>query len=127
MNDYTQFYRLLLQIGKIPGALIIVPIFLGVVVNTVAPEALMIGSFTTALFKNGLAVLIGLFFLAVGSQISFKAALPSVEKGAVLLLAKFGIAVLFGLSVAFFSTNGVFLGMLQIGRASCRERVCQYV
>lgn len=114
MNDYTQFDRLLLQIGKIPGALMIVPLFLGVVVNTVAPEALMIGSFTTALFKNGLAVLIGLFFLAVGSQISFKAALPSVEKGAVLLLAKFGIAVLFGLSVAFFSTNGVFLGMLPL-------------
>src|SRR3546814_9358236 len=92
----------------------IVPSLLGVVVNTVAPEARMIGSFTTALCKNGLAVLIGLFFLAVGSQISFKAALPSVEKGAVLLLAKFGIAVLFGLSVAFFSTNGVFLGMLPL-------------
>ena len=114
MNDYTPFDRLLLTIGKIPGALMIVPLFLGVVVNTLAPEALMIGSFTTALFKNGLAVLIGLFFLAVGSQISFKAALPSVEKGVVLLLAKFGIAVVFGLSVAFFAKDGVFLGMIPL-------------
>ncbi len=92
----------------------IVPLFLGVVVNTVIPEALLIGSFTTALFKNGLAVLIGLFFLSVGSQITFKAALPSVEKGLVLLLAKFGIAALFGLSVAFFFEEGVFLGMLPL-------------
>lgn len=114
MSEYTPFDRFLLQVGKIPGALMIVPLFLGVVVNTVVPEALMIGSFTTALFKNGLAVLIGLFFLAVGSQISFRAALPSVEKGAVLLVAKFGTAVLFGLSVAFFATDGVFLGMLPL-------------
>lgn len=92
----------------------IVPLFLGVVVNTIMPEALLIGSFTTALFKNGLAVLIGLFFLSVGSQITFKAALPSVEKGLVLLLAKFGIAALFGLSVAFFFEEGVFLGMLPL-------------
>ncbi len=114
MNDYTTFDRLLLKIGKIPGALMIVPLFLGVVVNTVAPEALMIGSFTTALFKSGLAVLIGLFFLAVGSQISFKAALPSVEKGAVLLVAKFAIAVLFGLSVAFLAKDGVLMGMVPL-------------
>lgn len=92
----------------------IVPLFLGVVVNTVLPEALLIGSFTTALFKNGLAVLIGLFFLSVGSQITFRAALPSVEKGLVLLVAKFGIAALFGLSVAFFFEEGVFLGMLPL-------------
>lgn len=114
MNDYTPFDRLLLKIGKIPGALMIVPLFLGVVVNTVAPEALLIGSFTTALFKSGLAVLIGLFFLAVGSQISIKAALPSVEKGAVLMLSKFGIAVIFGLCVAFYAKDGIFLGMIPL-------------
>ncbi|QFY77648.1 2-keto-3-deoxygluconate permease [Alcaligenes faecalis] len=114
MNNYTPFDRFLLKVGKIPGALMIVPLFLGVVVNTLIPEALLIGSFTTALFKNGLAVLIGLFFLSVGSQITFKAALPSVEKGLVLLLAKFGIAALFGLSVAFFFEEGVFLGMLPL-------------
>lgn len=92
----------------------IVPLFLGVMVNTFAPAALQIGSFTTALFKSGLAVLIGLFFLSVGSQISFKAALPSVEKGLVLLLAKFGIAVAFGLSVAFYAQDGVLFGLLPL-------------
>ncbi|MFA5703614.1 MAG: 2-keto-3-deoxygluconate permease [Advenella sp.] len=61
MENYTSFDRVLLKVLKIPGALMIVPLFLGVIFNTFAPEVLNIGSFTTALFKNGLAVLIGLF------------------------------------------------------------------
>ena len=114
IDSYTGLDRLLLKLLKIPGALMIVPLFLGVMFNTFAPQILDIGSFTTALFKNGLAVLIGLFFLAVGSQISFKTALPSVEKGLVLLISKFGIAVIFGLSVAFFTPEGVLFGLLPI-------------
>ncbi|WP_228717758.1 2-keto-3-deoxygluconate permease [Allosaccharopolyspora coralli] len=54
-------------------------------VNTVAPEALMIGSFTTALFKEGAPVLIGLFFMSIGAQIQLRTALPSLEKGVVIL------------------------------------------
>jgi len=95
---------LLRQLGRIPGALMIVPLFLGAVVSTLAPQTLEIGSFTTALFKSGTPVLIGLFFVCVGSQIDMRAAIPAVEKGIVLLLAKFGVAVAFGLSVAFFPT-----------------------
>lgn len=114
MENYTRLDKILLKILKIPGALMIVPLFLGVLINTFFPDILNIGSFTTALFKNGLAVLIGLFFLAVGSQISIKSALPSVEKGLILLLAKYGIAVVFGLFVAFFTPDGVLLGLLPI-------------
>ena len=43
--------------GEDPGRLV-VPLILGAVVNTLAPEALEIGSFTTALFKNGALALI---------------------------------------------------------------------
>ena len=106
---------LLKQLARIPGALMIVPLFLGAVVASVAPQALEIGSFTTALFKSGTAVLIGLFFVCVGSQIDFRAALPAVEKGMVLLLAKFGIAVAVGLSVAFAMPDGTLWGMLPAG------------
>ncbi|SOC48394.1 2-keto-3-deoxygluconate permease [Rhizobium subbaraonis] len=105
---------LLKQLGRIPGALMIVPLFLGAVVASVAPQALEIGSFTTALFKSGTAVLIGLFFVCVGSQIDLRAALPAVEKGIVLLLAKFGVAVAVGLSVAFFMADGTLWGMLPL-------------
>jgi len=37
-----------------------------------------------------------------------------VEKGIVLLVAKFGIAVIFGLSVAFFAPDGVLFGLLPL-------------
>jgi 2-keto-3-deoxygluconate permease len=100
--------------GKIPGALMIVPLFFGAVVNTIAPDVLGIGSFTTALFRDGAAVLIGLFFMAIGSQINVKAALPSVEKGIVLLLAKYGIAVAFGLGVAYLTPSGTLWGLLPL-------------
>ncbi|QGK68319.1 hypothetical protein GIY23_00955 [Allosaccharopolyspora coralli] len=45
----------------------------------------MIGSFTTALFKEGAPVLIGLFFMSIGAQIQLRTALPSLEKGVVIL------------------------------------------
>ncbi|MCU1546997.1 MAG: 2-keto-3-deoxygluconate permease [Homoserinimonas sp.] len=105
---------MLKHIGKIPGALMIVPLFLGVMINTLFPEFLEIGSFTTALFKDGLAVLIGLFFLCVGSQINFRAALPSVEKGFVLMISKYGVAVAVGLGVAFLAPDGVLFGLIPL-------------
>ena len=105
---------MLKQLGRIPGALMIVPLFMGAVVSTFAPQALEIGSFTTALFKNGTPVLIGLFFVCVGSQIHMRAAIPAIEKGIVLLLAKFGVAVIAGLSVAFLMPDGTLWGMLPL-------------
>lgn len=106
--------QLLRTIGKIPGALMIVPLFLGAIVNTFFPGILEIGSFTTALFKDGTTVLIALFFISVGSQINFKTALPSLEKGAVLTVSKFGIAAVVGLSIAFFSPDGTLWGLLPL-------------
>ena len=54
---------------KIPAGLL-VPLILGAVVSTLAPEALEIGSFTTALFKNGALALIGLLIFATGAEIT---------------------------------------------------------
>lgn len=105
---------LLKKIGRLPGALMIVPLFLGACLNTFAPGLLDIGSFTTALFRDGAPVLIGLFFMAIGSQITFKSAVPSIEKGFVLMLGKYGVAVAVGLSVAFFTPEGVLWGLLPV-------------
>ena len=55
---------------KIPAGLMLVPLILGAVVNTLAPEALQIGSFTTALFKQGALALIGLLIFATGAEIT---------------------------------------------------------
>lgn len=92
----------------------IIPLFLGAIVNTVAPDVLGIGSFTTALFKNGAPVLIGLFFFCMASQINVKAAVPSLEKGAVLLAGKYAAAMGVGLAVAFLTPDGTLWGLVPL-------------
>lgn len=106
--------QLFRTLGRIPGALMIVPLLLGAIINTAAPGALGIGSFTTALFKEGAPVLIGLFFMSIGAQIQLRSALPSVEKGLVMLLAKYAVAVALGLLIAFGTPNGTVWGLLPL-------------
>jgi 2-keto-3-deoxygluconate permease len=101
-------------IGKLPGAIMVVPLFLGAVVNTFASGVLEVGSFTTALFQTGAPALIELFVVSVGSQIDVRAALPAVEKGAVLLLTKYGAAVLVGLAVAYLTPDGSLWGLVPL-------------
>ncbi|GAA2727451.1 2-keto-3-deoxygluconate permease [Cellulomonas aerilata] len=55
---------------RIPGGLMLIPLVLGSLVGTFAPDALGIGSFTTALFKDGALALIALLIFATGTQVT---------------------------------------------------------
>ncbi|WP_336715547.1 2-keto-3-deoxygluconate permease [Arthrobacter sp. USHLN218] len=55
---------------KIPAGMMLIPLALGVLMNTFAPAALEIGGFTTALFKEGALTLIAVLILATGAQIT---------------------------------------------------------
>jgi 2-keto-3-deoxygluconate permease len=99
------------RLSIIPGALMLVPLFLGAIINTFFPQALDIGSFTTALFRDGTAALLGLFFFCLGSQLDVRSTGPTLEKGITILLAKTGVGVAIGLAVAFFISGGVLLGL----------------
>ncbi|WP_154114875.1 2-keto-3-deoxygluconate permease 1 [Vibrio cincinnatiensis] len=99
------------SIEKIPGGMMVVPLVLGALINTFAPEALQIGGFTTALFKNGAATLIGAFLLCMGAGISVKAAPSALLQGGTITLSKLVVAIALGLLVDYlFGANG-FLGL----------------
>ncbi len=55
---------------KVPAGLMLIPLALGVLINSFAPDALKIGGFTQALFKDGALALIALLIFATGAQIT---------------------------------------------------------
>ncbi|WP_299036410.1 2-keto-3-deoxygluconate permease [uncultured Pseudokineococcus sp.] len=101
-------------LGKIPGAIMIIPLFLGAITNSFFPQLLEIGSFTTALFSEGTGALLGLFFFCLGAQLDFRTAPATVEKGFAVLVGKVGIGVAVGLAVAFLLPSGELFGLLPL-------------
>ena len=96
---------------RIPGGMMVVPLLLGALINTFAPEFFKIGGFTTALFKNGALPLIGMFLFCMGAQMNFNVAPRALKKGAILTVVKYAIGVGVGLSVAKLLPGGVLLGL----------------
>lgn len=88
-------------LDKIPGGMMVVPLFLGVLVNTFFPQVLKIGGFTTALFSSTASTtILACFMFLIGSQINFKLAPKALKKGAILISGKFivgaGIGIIVG-------------------------------
>jgi len=88
-------------LDKIPGGMMVVPLFLGVLVNTFFPQFLKIGGFTTGLFGPAASTpILACFMFLIGSQIHFKLAPKALKKGALLISGKFivgaGIGIIIG-------------------------------
>jgi 2-keto-3-deoxygluconate permease len=98
-------------IDKIPGGIMVVPLLLGATVNTFFPEALMIGGFTTAMFKQGTLAILGVFLFCMGSQMSPKVAPKSLKKGLILTITKYAIGVIIGLGVGKIFGPAGLLGL----------------
>lgn len=73
---------------KFPGGMMIVPLLLGSIVRTFAPGFLDLGSFTTALFRNGALPLIALLIVATGAQINVRMSRGVFTRSGALLIAK---------------------------------------
>lgn len=96
-------------IDKIPGGMMVVPLFLGVLVNTFFPQFLEIGGFTTALFgPKASSTILACFMFLIGSQINFKLAPKALKKGALLITGKFIVGAGIGIFVGkVFGAAGV--------------------
>ncbi|MFQ3545687.1 2-keto-3-deoxygluconate permease [Halobacillus rhizosphaerae] len=100
---------------RIPGGMMVVPLLLAAILNTVAPDLLRIGNFTQALFVDGAGTLIALFLLCTGAQINLKTVGVSLGKGATLLTVKWVVGAAFGLLAYLLAgENGLWIGLAPI-------------
>ena len=113
-------------IAKVPGGLMVVPLMLGALFNTIdqahfkpiehllkalgaAPlsnghyELLRIGGFTESLFKNGALPLIALFLFCIGSQMNPRVGGKILKKGVLITIAKYATGLIIGYLFAIFS------------------------
>jgi 2-keto-3-deoxygluconate permease len=96
-------------LDKIPGGMMVVPLFLGVLVNTFFPQFLKVGGFTTALFDSKASTtILACFMFLIGSQINLKMAPKALKKGALLITGKFIVGAGIGIFVGkVFGPAGV--------------------
>jgi 2-keto-3-deoxygluconate permease len=103
-------------IERIPGGMMIVPLLIGSLVATFAPDTpKFFGSFTNALFTGALPIL-AVFYVCMGASINIKATPYLLKKGGTLLITKVGIAVLMGIILGHFLgeapvSSGLFAGI----------------
>jgi 2-keto-3-deoxygluconate permease len=95
-------------IERLPGGMMIIPLFIGVLLNTFFPGVLNIGGLTTSL-AHGSGPLIAAFLLCMGAGINFRSAPKALKKGVTVTFSKFLIGALLGIAVAkMFGENGLF-------------------
>src|SRR3989337_4220652 len=88
------------SVNRVPGGLMVVPLFLGMALNTFFPDLLRIGGFTQALTGVGYPTVLGMYLFTVGTKMTFRAAPRMLLRGFGILTAKVGTATLFALTVA---------------------------
>lgn len=94
---------------KVPAGMMIVPLLIGSFMNTFFPEALKIGSFTTATFSSaGAATAMGIQLFCLGTTLQLADMPKVVKRGGILLVSKFIIGAAIGIAVGkIFGFAGV--------------------
>ena len=94
---------------KVPAGMMIVPLLIGAVLNTFFPQALQLGSLTTATFSNaGAATAMGIQLVCLGTTLQLGDIGRVLKRGGILLLSKFCIGSVIGIAVGkIFGPAGV--------------------
>jgi 2-keto-3-deoxygluconate permease len=90
--------------------MMVVPLFIGMVLNTFFPNLLKIGGFTQALTGVGYPTVLGMYLFTVGTKMTVRAAPKMLLRGLGIMTAKVGTATIFALAVAKLF-DGSFLGL----------------
>ena len=91
--------RIYQTVTKVPGGLMVVPLFIGMIVNTFFPHLLKIGGFTQALSDLGYPTILGMYLFTVGTKMTLRAAPRMLKRGFGIMFVKVGIATLIAVSV----------------------------
>jgi 2-keto-3-deoxygluconate permease len=102
--------RIYRSINRVPGGMMVVPLFIGMVLNTFFPTLLQIGGFTQALTGVGYPTILGMYLFTVGTKMTVRAAPRMLARGLGIMTAKVGTATLFALAVAHLF-GGQVLGL----------------
>ncbi|CAN7683021.1 2-keto-3-deoxygluconate permease [Caballeronia sp. dw_19] len=102
--------RIYQAVNRVPGGLMVVPLFIGMLLNTFAPNALKIGGFTQALTNIGYPTILAMYLFTAGTKMTLRAAPKMLKRGFGILFAKVGVAVLLALGIAHLF-HGNFLGL----------------
>jgi len=85
---------------RVPGGMMVVPLFVGMVINTFFPNLLKIGGFTQALTGVGYPTILGMYLFTVGTKIAVGTASKILLRGFGIMAAKVGTATVLALGVA---------------------------
>jgi 2-keto-3-deoxygluconate permease len=105
------------SIERVPGGMMIVPLLIGALFNTLAPQTpTFFGSFTGALFSDGALTILAVFYVCMGATIEVRSTPYIVRKGGALFLTKVIVAVVVGVILGHFlgetPVNGGFFAGL---------------
>src|ERR1700694_1793583 len=87
-------------INRVPGGMMVVPLFIGMFLNTFFPKLLAIGGSTQALSGVGYPTVLGMYLFTVGTKMTVRAAPKMLMRGFGILAAKVATATIFALAVA---------------------------
>jgi 2-keto-3-deoxygluconate permease len=102
--------KILQTINKVPGGLMVVPLFIGMIINTFFPHLMKIGGYTEALSNVGYPTILGMYLFTVGTKMTLRTAPRMLKRGFGIMGVKVGVAMLIALSVAKF-LGGEVLGL----------------
>ena len=100
--------KILQRVNRVPGGLMVVPLFIGMSLNTFFPDLLKIGGFTQALTGAGYPTILGMYLFTVGTKITLTTAPRMLWRGFAILSAKVGVATACALTVAHVFDGSLF-------------------
>lgn len=96
-------------LNKIPGGLLVIPLLIAALINTLFPDLLnSLGGMTNALFKSGTLAFAGLILFATGATLDVKVLGTALKRGGILCLTKLVLAMALGFGfIRLFGVDGV--------------------